>query len=83
MPNMGVPTHDAWGNPITEIEDDAKRLMQMYPEPGHRETFTKGVMPIKSKMPDPKVSMRSSRLSKSFNENPFTQSQRSIKTRMP
>ena len=51
MPRATVNMH---GYTVEEDEKDQKRLKLMYPEPGHRETFVKGVMPVKSVKPDRK-----------------------------
>lgn len=74
--------YDQYGNNLDEIEDDAKRLKHMYPEPGNRESFTKGVMPIKSHLPEGKTSMRGGMSRSMSTGDPFMSSQRSTKTRM-
>lgn len=75
MPDV---SHDRYGYQIDpDLDGDAKRLLHMYPEPGLRETFTKGVMPIKSVKPVKKEAQRKSM------EDPFLKSHRSTRTKMP
>ena len=80
-PNLQRQSHNAFGYSIEEDEKDKERLKLMYPEPGLRETFVRGVIPPISIKP---VKNHDGLSTKRYNmENPFLQGTLSTRQNLP